>query len=98
MGCGILFPREYVEPNEPNRDAIDNDDQGRLEGDDNDEYDFMKYDVIPLEGTLVQVFFTLNGVHVGRREMAMPQGGLFPTVGMLSLKEKVKVDLHPLTG
>uniref|UniRef100_A0A131YTU0 SPRY domain-containing protein 3 n=1 Tax=Rhipicephalus appendiculatus TaxID=34631 RepID=A0A131YTU0_RHIAP len=98
MGCGILFPREYVEPNEPNRDAIDNDDQGRLEGDDNDEYDFMKYDVIPLEGTLVQVFFTLNGVHVGRREMAMPQGGLFPTVGMLSRKEKVKVDLHPLTG
>ncbi|KAH8034981.1 hypothetical protein HPB51_003822 [Rhipicephalus microplus] len=98
MGCGILFPREYVEPNEPNRDAIDNDDKGRLEGDDNDEYDFMKYDVIPLEGTLVQVFFTLNGVHVGRREIAMPQGGFFPTVGMLSRKEKVKVDLHPLTG
>lgn len=98
MGCGILFPREYVEPNEPNRDFVDNDDQGRLEGDDNDEYDFMKYDVIPLEGTQVQVFFTLNGVNVGQREVAMPQGGLFPTVGMLSLKEKVKVDLHPLTG
>lgn len=45
-----------------------------------------------------QVFFTRNGKLMGRREMAVPPGGLYPTVGMLSSGEKVKVDLHPLSG
>lgn len=45
-----------------------------------------------------QVFFTRNGKLMGRREMAVPPGGLYPTVGMLSNGEKVKVDLHPLSG
>lgn len=35
---------------------------------------------------------------MGRREMVVPPGGLFPTVGMLSSGEKVKVDLQPLSG
>lgn len=47
---------------------------------------------------LVQVFFTRNGKLMGRREMLLPPGGLYPTVGMLSSGEKVKVDLQPLSG
>lgn len=47
---------------------------------------------------LVQVFFTRNGKLVGRREAALPPGGLYPTVGLLSSGEKVKVDLQPLSG
>lgn len=95
MGCGILFPREYEEPS----DLVDND-CGRLwpavEDDDDDEY--WRDEVRAVVGMFVQVYFTLNGVTVGRRQVAMPVGGLYPTVGMLSRREKVKVDLHPLTG
>lgn len=47
---------------------------------------------------LEQVFFTRNGKVVGRREVALPVGGLYPTIGMMSTGEKVKVDLHPLSG
>lgn len=45
-----------------------------------------------------QVFFTRNGKLMGRREVVVPPGGFYPTVGMLSSGEKVKVDLHPLSG
>ncbi len=45
-----------------------------------------------------QVFFTRNGKVVGRREVALPVGGLYPTIGMMSTGEKVRVDLHPLSG
>lgn len=47
---------------------------------------------------VVQVFFTRNGKLMGRREVPVPPGGLYPTVGMLSSGEKVKVDLQPLSG
>jgi len=46
----------------------------------------------------VEVFFTRNGVIIGQKEIFIPKGGFYPTVGMLSTAEKVKVDLHPLTG
>jgi hypothetical protein len=49
-------------------------------------------------GPKVEVFFTRNGVIVGQKEIAIPRGGFFPTIGMLSSAEKVKVELHPLTG
>lgn len=45
-----------------------------------------------------QVFFTRNGKVVGRREVALPAGGFYPTIGMMSAGEKVRVDLHPLSG
>lgn len=45
-----------------------------------------------------QVFFTRNGKVVGRRELRLPVGGLYPTIGMMSTGEKVRVDLHPLSG
>lgn len=35
---------------------------------------------------------------IGHEEVMMPKDGFFPAVGMLSAREKVKVDLHPLTG
>lgn len=46
----------------------------------------------------IEVFFTRNGVIIGQKEIFIPKGGFYPTVGMLSTAEKVKVDLHPLTG
>lgn len=45
-----------------------------------------------------QVFFTRNGKVVGRREVGLPVGGFYPTIGMMSTGEKVRVDLHPLSG
>jgi hypothetical protein len=32
----------------------------------------------------VQVFFTRNGKVVGKKEVHMPRGGFYPTVGMMS--------------
>lgn len=49
-------------------------------------------------GTKIDVFFTRNGVIIGQKEISIPKGGFYPTVGMLSTAEKVRVDLHPLTG
>ncbi|XP_054161506.1 SPRY domain-containing protein 3-like [Oppia nitens] len=49
-------------------------------------------------GGKVEVFFTRNGVIIGQKDVSIPKGGFYPTVGMLSTAEKVKVDLHPLTG
>ena len=45
-----------------------------------------------------QIFFTRNGKIVGQKQICIPKGGFYPTVGMLSSCEKVKVDLRPLTG
>lgn len=45
-----------------------------------------------------QVFFTRNGKIIGKKDAVVPSGGFFPTIGMLSCGEKVKVDLHPLSG
>ncbi|BFZ04285.1 hypothetical protein BsWGS_07324 [Bradybaena similaris] len=50
------------------------------------------------KGTKVIVFFTRNGKVVGHKEVCVPKGGFYPTIGMLSCNEKVRVDLRPLTG
>ncbi|XP_072350187.1 SPRY domain-containing protein 3 isoform X2 [Scyliorhinus torazame] len=50
------------------------------------------------DGKKVTVFFTRNGKIIGRKEAPVPSGGFYPTIGMLSNGEKVKVDLHPLSG
>ena len=39
----------------------------------------------------VQVFFTINGIELGHTTMAVPESGLFPTIGMHSIGERVKV-------
>jgi len=49
-------------------------------------------------GRRIAIFFTRNGQLVGRRDSFIPLGGFFPCIGMLSADEKVRVDLHPLTG
>ena len=49
-------------------------------------------------GPKVEVFFTRNNAMIGKKEMIIPKGGFYPTVGMLSSGEKVRVDLQPFTG
>ncbi|XP_061543261.1 SPRY domain-containing protein 3 [Phycodurus eques] len=106
MGCGIMFPRDYSNegrddvddwdleafprPSEVQNDLYAGNDEGEEEEEDGEGED--------LEGTKVTVFFTRNGNVVGRREVALPAGGFYPTIGMMSTGEKVKVDLHPLSG
>lgn len=59
-------------------------------------------DYVPHEqldcGVRVKVFFTRNGQIVCTKEMALPQEGFFPTVGLLSRGERIRVDLQPLSG
>ncbi|XP_032378069.1 SPRY domain-containing protein 3 [Etheostoma spectabile] len=107
MGCGIMFPRDYILDGEG-----DVDDWDRLEvrpghagvqnilylNDEEEEEEDGEEAEEGQEGRKVTVFFTRNGKLMGRREMGLPPGGLYPTVGMLSSGEKVKVDLHPLSG
>lgn len=105
MGCGIMFPRDYVLDGEDEMDDWDAADvqpkQGRVENllylndEDEEEGDDPEQEH---EGRKVMVFFTRNGKIIGRREVVVPAGGFYPTIGMLSSGEKVKVDLHPLSG
>ncbi|XP_024148219.1 SPRY domain-containing protein 3 [Oryzias melastigma] len=107
MGCGIMFPRDYILDGEGDADdcerlefrptpaAVQNVLYLNDEEDDEEDGDDQEQDQ---DGRKVTVFFTRNGKLIGRREMVVPPGGLFPTVGMLSSGEKVKVDLHPLSG
>ncbi|XP_016354171.1 SPRY domain-containing protein 3-like [Sinocyclocheilus anshuiensis] len=105
MGCGIMFPRDYVLDYEDEMDDWDAADvrpkQGRVENllylndEDEEEGDDPEQEH---EGRKVMVFFTRNGKIIGRREVVVPAGGFYPTIGMLSSREKVKVDLHPLSG
>ena len=49
-------------------------------------------------GSKCTVYFTKNGEKVGETEVSIPKGGFYPLVGMLSIGEKITVDLFPLTG
>lgn len=49
-------------------------------------------------GAKVHIYFTRNGNVIGKREVRIPKGGFYPTVGMMSSEEKVRVDLRPLSG
>ncbi|XP_071369055.1 SPRY domain-containing protein 3 [Centroberyx affinis] len=107
MGCGIMFPRDYILDGEaemddwdrlevrPRQAGIQNVLYLNDEEEDEEDGDDMERGQ---EGRKVTVFFTRNGKLMGRREVVVPPGGLYPTVGMLSSGEKVKVDLHPLSG
>ncbi|XP_037628992.1 SPRY domain-containing protein 3-like [Sebastes umbrosus] len=108
MGCGIMFPRDYILDGEGDVDDWDRLDvrpghagvQNVLYLNDDEEEEEEDGEEVEQgqEGRKVTVFFTRNGKLMGRREMGVPPGGLYPTVGMLSSGEKVKVDLHPLSG
>ncbi|XP_033927427.1 SPRY domain-containing protein 3 [Melopsittacus undulatus] len=105
MGCGIMFPRDYSLDSEG--DSDDPSDGGEVlgpavrngmylpPGEEEEEEEELE----PQHGgRKVVVFFTRNGQIIGKKEALVPPGGYFPTVGMLSTGEKVKVDLHPLSG
>ena len=44
------------------------------------------------------VYFTKNGDIVGETICMLPFGGFYPLVGMMSVGEKIRVDLDPLSG
>ncbi|CAB1353853.1 unnamed protein product [Coregonus sp. 'balchen'] len=98
MGCGIMFPRDYTGDDSDDGDLEVRPKQQRVQNDlymnDEDEEE----DGEEQEGSKVMVFFTRNGKVVGRREVAVPAGGFYPTIGMMSTGEKIRVDLHPLSG
>ncbi|XP_041365187.1 SPRY domain-containing protein 3-like [Gigantopelta aegis] len=99
MGCGILFPSDYdseadsdLSPDEP-EDIFQED-----AWESSDEEDEEPWPREEEKGTKVQIFFTRNGKILGKRSICIPKGGLYPTIGMMSSYEKVRVDLRPLTG
>lgn len=101
MGCGIMFPRDFNLDAGDDGDDWDLDAAAKLDQVQNDLYANNEDGIEEgedLEGRKVMVFFTRNGAVVGRREVALPIGGFYPTIGMMSTGEKVKVDLHPLSG
>nr|XP_011444076.2 SPRY domain-containing protein 3 [Crassostrea gigas] len=103
MGCGILFPNDYDSEADSDQSPDDPDvsnrelDEYPSDSDSEDENMWWRQGNDE-QGTKVQVFFTRNGKIVGTKQVSIPKGGFFPTVGMLSSCEKVRVDLHPLTG
>nr|XP_029535301.1 SPRY domain-containing protein 3-like isoform X2 [Oncorhynchus nerka] len=101
MGCGIMFPRDYILDSGDERDDGDPELRPKQQRVQNDLYmndEDEEEDGEELEGRKVVVFFTRNGKVVGRKEVAVPAGGFYPTIGMMSTGEKVRVDLHPLSG
>ncbi|XP_035243000.1 SPRY domain-containing protein 3-like isoform X1 [Anguilla rostrata] len=106
MGCGIMFPRDYILDSEDDSDDEDyfevRPKQRRVQNvlylNDEDEEEDGEEMEQEHEGRKVMVFFTRNGKIIGKREAVVPTGGFYPTIGMLSSGEKVKVDLHPLSG
>ncbi|XP_021954332.1 SPRY domain-containing protein 3 [Folsomia candida] len=46
----------------------------------------------------VQVFFMRNCKLLGMKEIRIPKGGFYPTIGMMSRNEKLMIDMNPLTG
>ncbi|XP_063150018.1 SPRY domain-containing protein 3 isoform X1 [Candoia aspera] len=112
MGCGIMFPRDYILDSEGDSDdscdtvAIRAKPRGvrnvlylhqEAEEDEDEEEDGEDMEQ-EHEGKKVVVFFTRNGKIIGKKDAVVPSGGFYPTIGMLSSGEKVKVDLHPLSG
>lgn len=35
---------------------------------------------------------------LGMKEIRIPKGGFYPTIGMMSRNEKLMIDMNPLTG
>ncbi|XP_023326347.1 SPRY domain-containing protein 3 isoform X2 [Eurytemora carolleeae] len=101
MGCGVLFPRDY----EFRSDSEEEEEGESLqevvyslgeETDSGDEDDYWQPN--NKQGEKIQVFFTRNGKVIGKKDVFLPKGGFYPTVGMMSSQEKVRVELRPLSG
>lgn len=138
MGCGILFPRNYVCKSDSDEeleqqsgckldDRPDGErrpmgaiteavplgiqdyanyysiaglvcDSGDDEEEDEEDDERLNDQGLIQSGVQVEIYFTRNGTIVGRKALRIPKGGFFPTIGMMSSNEKVRVDLKPLTG
>ncbi|KAE8744387.1 hypothetical protein FOCC_FOCC008991 [Frankliniella occidentalis] len=112
MGCGIYFSPDYISEYDSDCEpAADSPSQAGCSNGKDVELIDLTVDTSGSEddewwnhqgkvkcGTKVEVFFTRNGKTVGMRQVRIPKGGFYPTVGMLGLNEKVRVDLRPLTG
>ncbi|TRY64244.1 hypothetical protein TCAL_10975, partial [Tigriopus californicus] len=119
MGCGILFPKNYVCKSDSDEELEQQSgcklderpedyanyysiaglvcDSGDDEEEEEDDERLNDQGLIQ-SGVQVEIYFTRNGTLVGRKTLRIPKGGFFPTIGMMSSNEKVRVDLKPLTG
>ncbi|KAK7862936.1 hypothetical protein R5R35_004894 [Gryllus longicercus] len=107
MGCGIIFPRDYVCQYDSDGGSVDMSPSSPTEVDellelldtsDSEDEEWWNNHCGMESDSKVKVFFTRNGETIGVRQVRIPKGGFFPTIGMLSVEEKVRVDLRPLTG
>jgi len=108
MGCGVLFPRDFESRSDSEDEGEGGGQQGPVvvrlveneaeeyETDSGEEEEWWHPEV--KQGEKVQVFFTRNGKIIGKKEVMLPKGGFYPTVGMMSSQEKVRVELKPLSG
>jgi len=103
MGCGVLFPRDFESRSDSEEEGelvvrlVENQgDTEEYETDSGEEEEWWRPDV--KQGDKVQVYFTRNGKIIGKKEVLLPKGGFYPTVGMMSNQEKVRVELKPLSG
>lgn len=108
MGCGVLFPRDFESRSDSEEEAADmgggcpvvvrlvENDTEEYETDSGEEEEWWHSEV--KQGEKVQVYFTRNRKIIGKKEVPLPKGGFFPTVGMMSSQEKVRVELKPLSG
>jgi len=112
MGCGVLFPRDFecksdsdeegelvarlIEDQISESDTVEEVEYDTDSGD--EESDWYRNDRGFKLGERVQVYFTRNGKIVGKKDVVLPKGGFYPTVGMMSSQEKVKAELRPLSG
>jgi len=103
MGCGVLFPRDFESRSDSEEEGelvvrlVENQgDAEEYETDSGEEEEWWRPDM--KQGDKVQVYFTRNGKVIGKKEVLLPKGGFYPTVGMMSSQEKVRVELKPLSG
>lgn len=110
MGCGVLFPRDFecksdseeegelvarqLEDQVSESDTVEEVEYDTDSGDEESEY--LRHEL--KLGERVQVYFTRNGKIIGKKDVVLPKGGFYPTVGMMSSQEKVKAELRPLSG
>lgn len=98
MGCGIMFPVDYDSDADSDSGESEAPDSIDDPSDEDDDDEMWVGNPGIATGTNVQIFFTRNGKLIGHKYVHIPKGGFYPTVGMMSSCEKVRVDLRPLTG
>ncbi|BES90640.1 SPRY domain containing 3 [Nesidiocoris tenuis] len=96
LGCGISFRNDplYFNDDMASEGSVNWSDESPSSSD-NESNDVTNGEP---KSRPVEVFFTRNGSIIGVRRVEMPSSGFYPSIGMLSTNEKVRVDLRPLTG